>query len=267
MKDLILVCGCPRSGTTAVARSIARHTPYFTNESGLFFHWAKSCNLSHIANAVKLHMKNTYKIDYSPDYIKNFNADKTGHSFNEASQMYITEAYSLIGEYNKRKKYFGIRDKDKDAKTKIVNKQSFEYDNFEVWGDKFPPYATAMNRINGIFSPKWIFVMRNPYNTAASLLRLEWSKSQEDALLCWLEYTNAYEEFDGNKTMVFQEKLQDESELSKIESVTGLKDINTTEFIKKGDTTLHDDYYKNYINESRIPSAVRDKAEKYGYIF
>jgi hypothetical protein len=179
----IIMCGAPRSGTTALAKALHHRYPAFTNELNIYALLVDPYNTR--ADVLKKVNSITqrrwgFELDCRLD------ACKTPLAFLGEIRRTLLEQFS-------KKEYSYFEDISEDLKTELRNDHEVYEKSNRYCGDKDPFYTLIIGHIASVFKDaKYIYIERDGREVAASLLRLNWAHSIEHAFTIWESYVKCW---------------------------------------------------------------------------
>ena len=278
----VLVLGCPRSGTTALAYPLFQRNCLFTNELNVFGAYAMEPEkreewICEYVWALYRQELAAEKLDELAEMVK-------GKEFREQIEA-TYEFLSKISSIVDLRKYT-LRDRSPAERTEVIQPLKQGEDN-KLWGDKHPTLVLDDNLPDIVKTwptdARVIYVQRDGRDVIASLLRLEWIKPEEIGKY-FDRWAKCYYSIKKLSRVLF---VRQETLLTNPASV--VKSMNrflrcdavTVEdyqmYIYKhsrydehmvtglGEKRKHQGYWKDYFNPGVIPSEAKVVLQELGY--
>ena len=268
----VIVCGCPRSGTTAVAYGFAEKYPLMTNEF-MVFKFAVDNEENKMCQLMVKRAKEKWGFDISGmfDAIR---GDKT---------VLIDSVYRKLFCLFKNNDYPWWIDRP-GQETVLIDGNGKEYSDW-LWGDKYPSYTLDIGRILKMYpNAKVLFVYRDGRDVVASLWRLGWIKTLDAGfgvwnrhMMAWLSWKDSIDHLSIKQEDMLRKPVHEVERMAEYLDMDLDPERWKVFFYKHGikkDVVIEDidgrlghlSYWKRYFGEKQVPEQSRMLLEKLGYI-
>lgn len=249
----VIITGCPRSGTTALAYPLFVKNRLFLNELSVF-------SLAPNVTATELHRRFILYFGGTVDAMRTF---KTMSRFCtlplrprvERIYRHIDNLYGEGCDLWSRV----LRDEDAACPTRVFNGREGTGNNL-LWGDKHPNFITS-GQVGNVLETwpeaKVIYIQRDGRDAVNSMNRMGW-ESLESGWEKWIRSYRAYKEHEDRMLFVKQEDLLERpgSVIDKINAYLGHVVLDP------GDYDIY--IYKNWVGQEEPPSGVAQKKQHQG---
>ena len=265
--DHVLICGAPRSGTTALAVALNRMFPLITNELDHYIDLAYYSTYEHTLFNLSVITRRRWGFDL----LHRMTCEQDQNFFDRYKAVMAGHLDTIRGSF--------FEDTSPEMKTTLSTELEKSEDNSLTYiGDKSPRYTMNLMSIADRFPRINIICMqRDGREVAASLLRLGWAKSVESAFETWVEHVRAWHTYkpllDSYLEIERSELLNDPSavaaKVNKYLRIFLPDDYFTGYVSKKGvrDVAVGKStpYWDQLFNESDIPASAMDWLNVLGY--
>ena len=263
----VLICGAPRSGTTALANALHRRYPLITNELSTYRHLiaAETRSMALVRTASTSVRRWGFHILGTPEGLT-------------SDELFFEAVYKELDEHMEAADLNFFEDVSTAYETTRVSSSSNCDHNTTFVGDKDPIYTTMIPQLAARYAGiNVLYIERDGREVAGSLLRLGWAKTVEEAFNTWLTNVSAWH---STKHLVRHLEIKQSDLMLHWDRVA--KQVNEflgmdvpedyfTDFIMKksphdkGGLGLDAHNWQNYYTEADIPMEAMDKLVEFGY--